>query len=122
VSTTRVQFTVNGVTKDGIVQSVTQNQIVVLTPGFPEFSSPGLLTQVTVSLGTNQVPPTVLSLPSCFAYGTQDAGTPQISSLLPSSGTSEGGTRVTIVGSGFSVGGGVQVFFGGLRALHRVGH
>jgi hypothetical protein len=116
VSTTRVQFTVNGVTKDGIVQSVTQNQIVVLTPGFPEFSSPGLLTQVTVSLGTNQVPPTVLSLPSCFAYGTQDAGTPQVSSLLPSSGTSEGGTRVTIVGSGFSVGGGVQVFFGALEA------
>ena len=115
-STTRVQFTVNGVTKDGIVQSVSQNQIVVLTPGFPEFSSPGLLAQVTVSLGTNQVPPVVLSLPSCFSYGTQDSGTPQISSLLPSSGTNEGGTRVTIVGSGFSVGGGVQVFFGSLEA------
>ena len=58
----------------------------------------------------------MLSLPSCFSYGTQDSGTPQVSSLLPSSGTNEGGTRVTIVGSGFSVGGGVQVFFGAIEA------
>jgi hypothetical protein len=55
-------------------------------------------------------------LPSCFSYGTQDSGTPTISSLLPSSGTSEGGTRVTIVGSGFSVASGVQVFFGTVEA------
>ncbi len=116
VSTTRVQFTVNGVTKDGVVQSVSSNQIVVLTPGFPEFASPGLQAQITLSLGTNQANPEVLSLPSCFSYGNQDSGTPAIASLLPSSGTSEGGTRVTIVGSGFSVSGGVQVFFGPLEA------
>lgn len=116
VSTTRVQFTVNGVTKDGVVQSVSSNQIVVITPGFPEFASPGLQAQITLSLGTNQVPPDVLSLPSCFSYGNQDSGTPAIASLLPASGTSEGGTRVTIVGSGFSVSSGVQVFFGTLEA------
>ena len=115
-STTRVQFTVNGVTKDGIVQSVSENQIVVLTPGFPEFASPQLLSQISLSLGTNQAQPVVLSLPSCFSYGTQDSGIPTISSLLPSSGTSEGGTRVTIVGSGFSVASGVQVFFDTVEA------
>ena len=115
-STTRVQFVVNGVTKDGVVQSVSENAVVVLTPGFPEFSAPQLLAQVNLSLGTNQAQPVVLSLPSCFSYGTQDAGTPTISSLLPASGTSEGGTRVTIVGSGFSVASGVQVFFGDLEA------
>jgi hypothetical protein len=110
-STTRVQFTVNGVTKDGIVQSVTANQVVVQTPGFPEFQSPGLLAAITLTFGTNQPQPTVLSLPSCFAYGTADSGTPTIASILPASGTNEGNTRVTIVGSGFSSSG-VQVFFG----------
>jgi hypothetical protein len=115
-STTRVQFVVNGVTKDGVVQSVSQNAIVVVTPGFPEFQAPQLLAEVRLSLGTNQAQPVVLSLPACFSYGTQDSGTPTIASLLPSSGTSQGGTRVTIVGSGFSVSSGVQVFFGTLEA------
>ncbi len=116
VSTTRVQFTVNGVTKDGVVQSVSANQIVALTPGFPEFASPQLQAQINLSLGTNSPQPVVLSLPACFSYGTQDSGTPTIASLLPASGTSEGGTRVTIVGSGFSTASGVQVFFGALEA------
>src|SRR5262245_43833547 len=114
-STTRVQFTVNGVTKDGIVQTVTANQVVVQTPGFPEFQSPQLLAAITMSFGTNQPQPVVLSLPSCFAYGTADSGTPTIASILPASGTNEGNTRVTIVGSGFS-NSGVQVFFGTVEA------
>jgi hypothetical protein len=114
-STTRVQFTVNGVTKDGIVQSVSTNQIVVQTPGFPEFQAPQLLAGITLTLGTNQPLPVVLSLPTCFSYGTAGADTPTISSVLPSSGTKEGHTRVTIVGSGFSSSG-VQVFFGAAEA------
>lgn len=114
-STTRAQFTVNGVTKDGIVQSVAANQIVIATPGFPEFSAPQLLAAITLSLGTNLPQPVVLSLPSCFAYGSVDSGTPTIASLLPSSGTKEGNTRVTIMGSGFSSSG-VQVFFGAAEA------
>jgi hypothetical protein len=114
-STTRVQFTVNGVTKDAIVQTVTANQVVVQTPGFPEFQSPQLLAAITLTFGTNQPQPVVLSLPSCFAFGTADSGTPTISSILPASGTNEGNTRVTIVGSGFSSSG-VQVFFGNVEA------
>lgn len=116
VATTRVQFTVNGTSRDGIVQSVTANQVVVLTPGFADFGAPQLRAQITLSLGTNQVQPVVLSLPSCFSYGAADSGQPTVASLLPSSGTSEGGTRVTIVGSGFSTTEGVQAFFGSLEA------
>lgn len=111
-STTRIQFTANGVTRDGIVQSVTANAVTVLTAGFPELNAPTTPAAITLTLGTNFAQPVVLSLPSCFAYGSVSSGTPTIASLLPSSGTNEGGTRVTIVGSGFSTTGGVQVFFG----------
>jgi large repetitive protein len=115
-STTRAQFTVNGTSRDGIVQSVTANQIVLQTPGFPEFSAPQLLAQITLSLGTNSPQPVVLALPTCFSYGASESGQPTIASLLPAGGTSEGGTRVTIVGSGFSTTSGVQVFFGTAEA------
>lgn len=111
-ATTRVQFTANGITRDGIVQSVTESQVTVLTAGFPELNAPTVPAAVTLTLGTNLAQPVVLSLPSCFSYGDVSSGTPTITALLPSAGTSEGGTRVTIVGSGFSTTGGVQVFFG----------
>jgi hypothetical protein len=115
VSTTRVQFTANGITRDGIVTSVTANQIVVQTPGFPELGAPTVLANITLTLGTNLATPVVLSLPNCFAFGAASAGTPTIASILPASGTNEGNTRVTIVGSGFSTAG-VQVFFGAVEA------
>jgi hypothetical protein len=57
----------------------------------------------------------VLSLPNCFAFGTSPSNTPSITAILPSSGTFDGNTRVTIIGSGFSTGG-VQVFFGTVEA------
>ncbi|MEX0879622.1 MAG: IPT/TIG domain-containing protein, partial [Thermoanaerobaculia bacterium] len=71
---------------------------------------------ITLTLGTNFAQPVVLSLPSCFAYGAASSGTPTISAILPSSGTNDGNTRVTIVGSGFSTTSGVQVFFGAVEA------
>jgi hypothetical protein len=110
-STTRVTFTVNGVTRDGVVQSIAANAVTVLTPGFSEFAAPALPAAVTLILGTNLPQPVSVSLPNCFTFGTSSSGTPTISAILPSSGTTEGGTRVTIVGSGFSTQG-VQVFFG----------
>jgi hypothetical protein len=115
VSTTRVQFTAGGITRDGIVTSVSTNGITVLTPAFPELSAPSNLTQITVTLGLNQQTPTVLSLPNCFTFGTTAASTPVITALLPSQGTKEGGTRVTILGSGFASTG-VQVFFNDAEA------
>jgi hypothetical protein len=115
-STTRVVFTVNGVSKDGVVQAVTATQITVQTPGFPEVTAPSAQAPITLILGTNQPTPVTLSLPSCFVYGTADNGTPVVTAVLPSGGTNEGNTRVTIIGSGFSTAGGVQVFFGTVEA------
>ncbi len=115
-ATTRVQFTANGVTRDGIVQSVSASQVTVLTPAFPELSSPNTPAAISLTFGTNSAQPVVLSLPSCFAFGTASSGTPTIASILPSSGTNDGNTRVTIVGSGFSTTSGVQVFFGNVEA------
>ncbi len=113
-NTTRAQFTVNGVSKDGLVTAVTSTAVTVTTPGFPEIASPSALAAITLTFNAS-VPPIVVSLPNCFAYGTADAGTPTITAVLPSSGTNEGNTRVSIVGSGFSSAG-VQVFFGGVEA------
>jgi hypothetical protein len=115
-STTRVQFTANGVTRDGIVQSVTSNAVTVLTAGFPELNAPTTPAAINLTLGNNLPSPVVLSLPSCFAYGASSGSTPTISSVLPASGTNDGNTRVTIVGSGFSTSSGVQVFFGAVEA------
>ena len=114
-STTRVIFNVNGISKDGIVTAVTATTVTVTTPGFPEVSSPSAQAAITLILGTNLPTPVTLSLPSCFSYGAADSGTPVVSALLPSSGSNEGNTRVTIIGSGFSTGG-VQVFFGAVEA------
>ena len=113
--TTRVTFTANGISKDGLVTGVTSTTVTVTTPGFPEISAPTVPAPITLTLGTNLPAPVVLSLPSCFAFGAQDAGTPTVTAVLPSSGTNEGNTRVTIIGAGFSSGG-VQVFFGAVEA------
>jgi hypothetical protein len=115
-ATTRVVFTVNGVGKNGIVQSVTATQITVLTPGFPEVTAPSAQAPITLILGTNLPTPVTLSLPTCFVYGSAQNGTPNVTALLPSSGTNEGNTRVTVIGSGFDTQGGVQVFFGSTEA------
>ncbi len=114
-SSTRIQFTANGITRDGIVTSVTSNAITVQTPGFPEIGAPTVPAAITLTLGTYLPTPVVLSLPNCFAYGSADSGTPTVTAILPSSGPNDGHTRVTIVGSGFSTTG-VQVFFGTVEA------
>lgn len=114
-TTTRVIFNVNGIPKDGIVTGVTATTVTVTTPGFPEVSAPTAPAAITLILGTNLPQPVTLSLPSCFSYGSVDSTTPVVTALLPSSGTNEGNTRVTIIGSGFSTGG-VQVFFGTVEA------
>src|SRR5712691_1377382 len=99
-STTRVQFTAGGITRDGIVTSVTASAVTVQTPAFPELVAASTPAQVTLTLGTNLPTPVVLSLPTCFTFGTASSSTPTIAALLPSSGTNEGNTRITIIGSG----------------------
>jgi uncharacterized repeat protein (TIGR01451 family) len=113
---TRVVFFVNGVAREATVTSVTNDVINVLTPGFPEVTSPSTPVEIRVTLNNNTATPTVLSLPNCFAFGTVSSTTPRITAVLPSSGVNEGNTRVTIIGSGFDATGGVQVFFGEVEA------
>jgi uncharacterized repeat protein (TIGR01451 family) len=113
---TRVLFIVNGVPREATVVSVTNDVINVLTPGFPEVTSPTTPVEIRVTLSNNTATPTVLSLPNCFAFGTTISTTPTITAVLPASGVNEGNTRVTIIGSGFDTVGGVQVFFGEVEA------
>jgi hypothetical protein len=101
-ATSRVQFTANGITKDGLVTDVAANTVTVQTPQFPELTAPSTLTQITLTLGTNLAQPVVLSLPNCFAFGTSASNVPTITAILPSQGSFSGGTRVTIIGSGFA--------------------
>ena len=113
-STTRVSFFVNGVQREATVTSVTADAISVLTPSFPEATSPSTPVEIRVTLNNNTATPTVLTLPNCFAFGTTISTTPSITAVLPASGVNEGETRVTIVGAGFRAP--VQVFFGEVEA------
>jgi uncharacterized repeat protein (TIGR01451 family) len=113
-ATTRVSFIVNGVSREATVTSVSTDAINVLTPGFPEATSPTTPVEIRVTLNNNTATPTVLTLPNCFAFGTTLSTTPTITAVLPASGVNEGETRVTIVGSGFRAP--VQVFFGEVEA------
>lgn len=113
-STTRAQFTANGVTKEGQVTSVTASSVTVTTPGFPELIAPTVPVAITLTFNAS-VPPIVISVPTCFAYGAVDSNTPTVTAVLPASGTNAGNTRVTVIGSGFSSSG-VQVFFGTVEA------
>lgn len=111
---TRVLFIVNGVAREATVTSVTTDAINVLTPGFPEVTSPSTPVEIRVTLNTGSATPTVLTLPNCFAFGTTLPTTPTITAVLPASGVNEGNTRVTIIGAGFQAP--VQVFFGEVEA------
>ncbi|HTO85951.1 MAG TPA: IPT/TIG domain-containing protein [Thermoanaerobaculia bacterium] len=110
--TTRVDFTAAGITRSGLVTSVSGSQIVVTTPGFPEANSSPVLIRITLGVGTTA--PTTLTAPTCFVYGTQPVGTPVVNAVLPSSGKNEGNTKVSIIGGGFVAP--VQVFFGVVEA------
>ena len=79
--------------------------ITATTPAFPELAGlPATPVEIDVLIAGQ-----TLSSPACFTY-TSDSN-PIVSAILPSSGSKVGGTRVTIMGSGFSAP--LQVFFGG---------
>lgn len=113
-STTRVTFTAAGITREGLVTAVTPTSVTVTTPAFPEAVSPTVPVTINLILGTNTASPFTLTIPNCFAFGTVGGGTPSVTAILPSSGSKTGGTRVTIVGSGFVSP--AQVFFGTFEA------
>jgi uncharacterized repeat protein (TIGR01451 family) len=113
-TTTRATFTAAGITREALVTAVTTTSVTLVTPAFPEASSPSVPVSITVVFGTKSSTPATLSLPNCFAFGISTPSTPSITAVLPSSGSNEGNTRVTIIGSGFVSP--LQVFFGPVEA------
>jgi len=113
-TTTRATFTAAGITREAVVTSVSATAVTLITPAFPEATSPSVPVSITLTFGTTSASPVTLSVPNCFAFGTTAASNPKITAVLPSSGSNEGNTRVTIIGSGFVLP--VQVFFGPVEA------
>jgi hypothetical protein len=113
-STTRATFTAAGVTREATVTSVSANAVNLVTPAFPEAVSPSVPVAITLIFFANSGSPLTLAVPNCFAFGSVSPSTPKITAILPASGTKEGGTRVSIIGSGFSAP--LQVFFGVVEA------
>jgi IPT/TIG domain-containing protein len=113
-ASTRVVFTAAGVVREALVTEVVDNRITLITPSFPEAQSPSVPVEIRVTLGTNTTTPLTLSLPNCFAFGSTPTTQASITAVLPSSGTNEGNTRVSIIGSGFRAP--LQVFFGNTEA------
>ena len=65
-------FTVNGVSKDGVVHGGDGHaDHGRRRPGFPEVAAPSAQAPITLILGTNQPTPVTLSLPTCFVFGTR---------------------------------------------------
>jgi PKD repeat protein len=110
-----VQVTFNNAA--ATVRSVTPSQIVVVTPsaaaaGVPVVVGQTATASVTVTIHANQTNQAQDTLPAGFTYsvGGGGGGQPQVFSVTPASGTNDGGTRVTITGTGFQSP--VQVLFG----------
>ncbi len=98
------------------VRSVTPNQIVAVVPsataaGVSVGVGQSVPVQVGVMINVNQAGTKSDSLAAGFTYALGGGiEQPQIFSVSPASGTNDGGTRVTINGTGFVAP--VQVFFG----------
>ncbi|HXO22402.1 MAG TPA: IPT/TIG domain-containing protein [Thermoanaerobaculia bacterium] len=107
------------------VRSVSPNKIVAVLPsataaGVTVGVGQSVPVAVSVTINANQPGAASDSLPNGFTYalgGSLDQ--PQIFSVTPSSGPNDGGTRVTITGTGFDTP--VQVFFETGSGASRVG-
>ncbi len=99
------------------VRSVSPSQIVVVTPsaaaaGVPVNVGETASVAVMVTNHVNQSNQQMDSIDRGFTYsvGGGGGGTPSVFAINPASGTNDGGTRVTITGTGFQSP--VQVLFG----------
>ncbi len=105
----RVLFDVGGgVVKEGFVSSVTATQIHVITPQVNIATGQTLDATVILLNEAGTPAETRVSAPGTFTYRLATL-TPVVSTLSPDSGGIEGGTRITIFGSGFEAP--VQVSF-----------
>lgn len=104
----------NGVSpKDALIVSVTPTQIKALTPQFNVATGQAVTYGITVFVGAGTSTETSVSQPSSFTFSSPVLN-PAINGVTPTSGPIGGGTRVTIMGSGFQSP--VQVFFGSAEA------
>ncbi len=93
------------------VLSVGPNSIRVRTPASPSPANEVAQVAVSVTINVNQAEQATDTLNNAFTYAPGgDVQQPTILSVTPASGPNEGGTRVTIRGSGFQAP--VQVEFG----------
>lgn len=113
VSPVRVTFG----TATATVRSVSANQIVVITPSAAAAGAPvgvGQTSSVAVMVfnHVNQSNQQTDAIDRGFTYsvGGGGGGQPAVFAVTPQSGTNDGGTRVTITGTGFQAP--VQVLFG----------
>lgn len=104
-----VRVTFGGVNAQ--VQSSSPTQIRVVTPASPGGATQTTSVVVAVTIRVNQPDEASDSLNGAFTYQpAAGPSTPQVFSVSPTGGPNEGGTQVTIVGSGFEAP--VQVVFG----------
>jgi IPT/TIG domain len=93
------------------VVSSTANQIRVITPPSPGGATATLSVAVTVTIKVNLPDQASDSLAGAFTFtAAPPSPTPQPFASTPTGGPNEGGTRVTITGTGFAAP--VQVLFG----------
>jgi hypothetical protein len=99
------------------VLSVTPSRIRVLTPtaiaatGQDLGAGQSAVTNIQVQINVNEASPQSATLSNAFTYAAGGGGSqPRIFSVSPTTGSNDGGTRVTIVGEGFVQP--LQVLFG----------
>lgn len=103
-------------TAPGTVRSASADRIRVVVPsaiqaGVSVGVGQSVPVPVTVTINVNEPGQQSDSLANGFTYSLASSNRePQVFSVSPSSGTNDGGTRLTIVGQGFEAP--VQVFFG----------
>ncbi len=104
----------NGVTKEAQVVSVSATQIQVISP--PVDLGTGQTAPATITIFVNAGTATEQKVSAGTPFTYQAAVlTPKITTLSPTSGPIDGGTRVTIFGEGFQQP--AQVFFGSQEAV-----
>ena len=100
-------------TKEAFVTSVTPNEIKVITPAVDLAGGQALPATIRVIVGAGAPGEQSVSASTPFNFQLQVL-TPSITTVSPASGPIDGGTRVTIFGTGFQAP--VQVFFGSAEA------
>jgi hypothetical protein len=99
--------------KEAFATNVTATSITVISPAFDLGVSQQLVVSITVIVEAGAPTEQRVTKASAFTY-TAPVLTPVFRALSPTSGSVDGGTRVTITGDAFEAP--IQVFFGSAQA------